>query len=29
MDLDLEVIMKHRAGGIGWNYLVVKAEVEG
>ena len=29
MDLELEVIIKHCVGGIGWNYSVVRAEVEG
>ena len=29
MDLDFEVIIKHRAGGAGWHYSVVRAEGEG
>ena len=29
MDLELEVIIKHRAGGVGCHYSIVKAELEG
>ena len=29
MDLELEAIIKHRVGGVGWNYSVVRDEVEG
>ena len=29
MDLDFEVIIKHRMGGIGWHYSIVRAEGKG
>ena len=29
MDLELEVIIKHCARGVGWHYSIVRAEVEG